>query len=73
MACTLPKIPWFRDWFNRKFGDLCELHDFNYQSRYPRKKADIELCASIMLRGYPVLAFLTYVFVRIIGCWHYYR
>jgi hypothetical protein len=68
----MPYVPWFRKWFNAKFGDLCGAHDFNYESRYPRKKADIEFAAAILLRGYPFTAFCAYVFVRLIG-WFKYR
>ncbi len=65
--CSMPFVPFIRPWFNAKFGDLCEKHDFNYDSRYPRKKADIEFAASIMLRGYPFMVLLVYVFVRVFG------
>jgi hypothetical protein len=71
--CTMPWMPWFRAWFNRKFGDLCEIHDFNYKSKYNRKKADIELAAGILLRGYPFMALLAYIFTRTIGWFHYER
>ncbi len=70
--CTMLYMPWFRKWFNDKFGDLCDIHDFNYESRYPRKLADIEFAASIMLRGYPFMAFFVYIFVRSIG-WSKYK
>jgi len=69
--CTFPYVPKFRAWFNEKFGDLCDLHDTQYRTGYPRKQADIELSASILLRGYPVLAFFTYIFVRTFGFFHY--
>lgn len=65
--CTMPYIPKFRNWFNDRFGDLCDIHDFNYKSRYNRKLADIELAAAILIRGYPLMAMLTYIFTRTIG------
>ena len=72
--CTMPWMPFrFRDWFNRKFGDLCEQHDFNYKSGYNRAMADRELTSAILLRGYPFMALLTYIFVRTIGRFHYAR
>ena len=69
--CTMPYMPWFRVWFNTKFGDLCERHDLHYQQKYPRKMADIELAVGIINRGYPLFGFLAYFAVRIFGRWHY--
>jgi hypothetical protein len=28
--CTMPNIPFFRDWFERQYGNLCEMHDEEY-------------------------------------------
>lgn len=69
--CTMPYIPLFREWFNRKFGDLCEKHDINYTYLSSRKTADCILASDIMARGYPMLAITVYIFVRIIGRRHY--
>lgn len=71
--CTMPKIPWFRNWYNEQFKDLCEEHDRAYQNRVPRKDADIHLMLGVIQRGYVVVGIGTYIFVRIIGCWHYCR
>lgn len=71
--CTLPKIPWFRDWYNEQFKDLCEKHDKAYRDRIPRKDADIDLMIGVIQRGYVWIGIGTYIFVRIIGRFHYAR
>lgn len=63
--CTLPNIPWFRSWFEGKFGDLCKRHDEAYGDiakldpahRRPTKiHADYRFCATMACRGHPCLA-----------------
>lgn len=68
----MPRAFGFHAWYEEKFGDLCKQHDHHYTTAYPRKQADLELTAGIVLRGYPALALLTYIFVRGIG-WKHYR
>lgn len=72
-VCTMPKIPWFRDWYNREFKDLCEAHDDAYRNKRPRKSADIQLMIGIAYRGYPALGIATYVSVRTFGWINYWR
>ena len=70
-ACTLPKIPYFRDWYNTQFHDLCDAHDKAYRELVPRKDADITLAVNVIQRGYVWVGFGTYIFVRIFGYFHY--
>lgn len=69
--CTMPRILGLREWYERRFGDLCERHDRDYASGVKRQHADLMMAAAIMERGYPVLALLTYWFVRLFGWMHY--
>jgi hypothetical protein len=69
--CTLPSVFGFKDWFNQRFADLCFMHDMMYETKVNRKEADCWVASHIMLRGYPFLAFLTYISVRLIGWMHY--
>jgi hypothetical protein len=68
--CTLPAIPWLRDWFEKKFGDLCQEHDHRYITRKCKFCSDWKLCLGMARRGYPVLALLTYVLLNTVG-WAY--
>lgn len=71
--CTMPHAFGFHAWFEAKFGDLCARHDEAYSNGENRKQADLSLAAGIMVRGYPALAFITYMFVRSAGLLHYKR
>lgn len=71
--CTLPKIPWFRDWYNEQFKDLCERHDYCYKNQLPKKDADIDLMVGLIERGYVWLGFLTYIAVRTFGSYNYWK
>ena len=53
--CTMPKIPWFRDWFEGKFGDLCEAHDAEYvaiEDQESKYWSDFKFACKIAQRGY---------------------
>lgn len=63
----MPKIPWFRKWYNEQFKDLCDAHDKAYDNKIPRKDADIELMIGLIQRGYVSIGIGTYFFIRIIG------
>lgn len=71
--CTMPRAFGFHAWYEAKFGDLCRKHDEQYAAGVPRHIADQHFVAGIILRGYPALAFLTYLFVRVVGRFHYTR
>lgn len=64
--CTMPKIPWFRDWFEGKFGNLCKEHDENYAIGYRQGGCklchDFKFCAGIAEKGYGFLS----VFVMLV-------
>lgn len=65
--CTMPNIPYFRDWFEKNFGDLCEKHDkayaLNAEKLKPIKadkiKADFDFCKEVALRGYMFMAVMS--------------
>ena len=71
--CTIwpPKA---KQWFDRKFGDLCDAHDKDYVLRYKSKwDADIALTKGIWERGYPALAVGTWFFCQTVGWWYWVR
>ena len=72
--CSVPRAFGFGTWFNKRFNGLCKQHDEYYSvgimSRY---KADCLLMAGIALKGYPTLAYLAFLAVRIFGARHYNR
>ena len=72
-VCTMPKIPWFRDWYNEQFKDICQAHDDAYKDRIPRKDADIELLIGIVQSGYVLIGFTSYIMIRLIGWINYER
>jgi hypothetical protein len=55
----MPKIPWFRDWYECKFGDLCYYHDLDYYMGHDKDRADKRFYEGIKARGYPIIARLT--------------
>lgn len=69
--CTMPKIPWFRKWYNEQFKDICEAHDKAYSGGMPRKDADIELLIGIVQSGYVSIGVFSYILVRFFGYFHY--
>lgn len=72
--CTVPAIFGLRHWFETRFGGLCKQHDEYYAvGDLPRFKADCLLMAGMVNKGYPVLAFGTFLFVRVFGIFHYKR
>lgn len=62
--CTMPKIPFFRDWYENKFGDLCYLHDLDYYNGMDKIEADYIFCQQIAQRGYKWLAILTLIAIN---------
>lgn len=69
----MPHVLGFHAWFESKFKDLCDYHDTCYSLKLNRRDADCALAGNIFVRGYPLLALVTYFFVRIFGYWHYYK
>lgn len=70
-TCSMPKIPYFRDWYEKSFKDLCLKHDHAYRDQEPRLQADLDFTAGIVTRGYPLLALASYYFIRVVGYWEY--
>ena len=72
--CTMPNIPWFRDWFESKFGDLCYRHDRWYETKVPKLEADKWFCAYIYKRGYWYLVPFVFLAVNLPWVWwSYYK
>ena len=64
----MPKIPFFRDWYEKKFGDLCYVHDEQYKTiktKNDKHEVDYQFCASIAKRGYFILSVLTLLAVNL--------
>lgn len=73
VRCTLPHAFGLYDWFEARFGDLCAQHDRDYAARINKKTADNKLISGMVLRGYPLLGFVTWLFLLTIGQFHYRR
>lgn len=72
--CTMPKDPFgFRDWFESKFGDLCEIHDKAYKKGYNyggcKLCSDFRFITGIAERGNPFLAFWVLFAVQMPWLW----
>lgn len=70
--CTLPTIFHVREWFERKFGDICELHDYGYVMRLGKWRTDKMFYKAIWERGPKVLIVPTFLFFNTFGFWYYY-
>lgn len=66
MACS---FPFFRQWLNERFGDLCRYHDDMWATRVWKLKvaSDFEFCSLMAARGYVALATLAYLYFTIPG------
>lgn len=77
MRCSVPRIFGFDKWFERHFSDLCKKHDKEYKTFCPYKKikADISMAWHMAKRKFPLLAFLTLIFLSTCGSvyWIYKR
>jgi len=72
--CTLPKDPFgFREWFEKKFGDLCKTHDEEYFIGYRQGGcklcSDLKFVLGIANRGYCLLAMATLFAVQMPWLW----
>lgn len=65
----MPKIPWFKTWFQNKFGELCEVHDAQYDEGKCKLCADYWLSGEIAWRGYPFLSVCTFIAVQMPWVW----
>lgn len=65
----MPYIPFFRNWFEDQFGDLCYMHDFKYKYALGKLEADVALSNQIRKRGHPILCVLTFLAVNLPWVW----
>lgn len=70
--CTLPTVFHIREWFERKFGDVCEIHDYMYETKLGKWKADKMFYKAIWKRGPKILIIPTFLFFNTLGIWYYY-
>lgn len=56
--CSVPGIPFVREWVERYFGDLCEVHDDEYLAGKCRVCRDIKFTALAVVRCLPFIAAL---------------
>lgn len=70
--CTLPAIFGLREWFEKRFGDLCFDHDLAYIARSGKWGADMTLIRGMIDRGYWWVAVPTFLFLITFGVWYYY-
>lgn len=63
---TIPNIPWFRDWFEGKFGDLCEAHDSVIDCKVC---GDWAFIRGIARRGYWYLAPPVWLAINMLWVW----
>ena len=67
--CTMPAIPVFRNWFEVKFGDLCQRHDLGYAAGDCKLCHDKVFAGAIASRGHPVLAAFVFIAVNLPWVW----
>lgn len=68
MACTFLRIFGLKKWHDKRFGDLCNIHDDAY--RYltvPKTEADFQFCLGVCRRKYAFLAVLYLFGLQIFG------
>ncbi len=46
--CTVPSILGFREWFEKQYGDLCEVHDREYVDKGCLICADIKFISGMV-------------------------
>ena len=67
--CTMPNIPFFRDWFEENFGDLCEQHDAEYAFGDCKLCSDYTFVKEIGKRGYWYLVPFVYIAINLPWVW----
>ena len=68
--CTMPNIPWFRDWFESKFHNECKLHDKEYKIGKCKLCSDYRLATSIAEKGYVLLSLGVFIAVNMPWVWY---
>jgi len=70
----MPNIPWFRDWFENKFGDLCNEHDKDYMMGRCKLCSDCALVNGIIKLGFWWLVIPVFIAVNLPWVWiKYYK
>lgn len=67
--CTLPAIPWFRNWFEKKFHYECATHDSAYTHGKCKLCADYDFSTAIAGKGYPLLSIAAFLAVNMPWVW----
>lgn len=71
--CTIPALFNLRKWFEKRFGDLCIIHDEHYINRDVSKwEADWKMTSAMWHRGYKILSIIVFIFVWTIGLFYWY-
>jgi hypothetical protein len=71
--CSIPRFLGFQEWFESRFGAVCQSHDLFYRDgQVSRFQADCQLMAGMASLGYPFVAVCAFLFVRMFG-WAFYK
>jgi len=77
VTCSVPKLFGLQKWFDKKFGDICDEHDYLYLKFCPAIKtySDFKLAWRFISRGYPLLGILGLIYCSTFGSvfWIYHR
>lgn len=65
----MPNIPYFRKWYENKFGTLCEQHDKDYKKGKCKLCSDVRLTKGIYNKGYYLLGSLSFLAVNLPHVW----
>jgi hypothetical protein len=65
----MPNIPWFRDWFEKQFTDLCAQHDWEYDNEGCKLCSDWRFVRAISIRGYWWLTPLVFIAIQMPWVW----
>lgn len=72
--CTMPNIPFFRDWYEKKFSSLCKQHDDDYETKKCKLCSDTKMVKAMYSKGYYILGSLTFIAVNLPWVWYkFYR
>lgn len=71
--CTIPKIFGLREWWEGRFGDLCALHDYDYDMKeVSRFEADAYYARGMWGKGYRSLAVVSFAGLTLFGWLYWY-
>lgn len=70
MACSVPRLFGLRDWFENRFGHLCDRHDRDYMTKTVGKwKADMRFVRGMWALDYRALAVLSWLAFQTPWAW----